>query len=41
MPNAPSDGATIPLYPLLGWSFPSLSMKNSTNSWVGFPADFQ
>ncbi|MEH1880489.1 MULTISPECIES: hypothetical protein [unclassified Nostoc] len=27
MPNAPSDGATIPLHPLLGWSFPSLSMK--------------
>ncbi|WP_334760223.1 hypothetical protein [Nostoc sp.] len=27
MPNAPSDGATIPLHPLLGWSFPSLSMN--------------
>ncbi|MDF5738898.1 MULTISPECIES: hypothetical protein [unclassified Nostoc] len=22
MPNAPSDGATILLHPLLGWSFP-------------------
>ncbi|WP_375496263.1 hypothetical protein [uncultured Nostoc sp.] len=27
MPNAPSDGATIPLHPLKGWSFPSLSMN--------------